>query len=209
MTGVYSKILVERKRDRPASAVFLDRDGVVIEDHGYVSRAADVRWIRGAVDSIRALNEAGLPVILITNQAGVGRGYYGWPEFADVQAAIYQGLSECKAWVDAVWACACHEDGSGEYRIAGHSHRKPNPGMLRDAATALNLDLAESWTVGDKLCDIEAGLRAGTRAIHVETGYGAACRAEVLGISAAPDRLHCCADLGEAVAVILRKREMN
>lgn len=112
-------------------------------------------------------------MIVVTNQAGVGRGYYNWAAFEAVQTAIEEKLSEAGAWLDGAWACAYHPDADAEYRVEDHSHRKPNPGMLLEARAAMGLSMARSWMVGDKVDDVEAGIRAGVkRSILVATGYG-------------------------------------
>ncbi len=117
----------------------------------------------------------------MTNQAGIGRGYYGWSEFGIVQDAILAALSAEGARIDAVYACPHHPNGQGTFLHADHPGRKPNPGMLLQAATDLSLDLGKSWLVGDKLSDIEAAERAGLEgALHVITGHGAAERQEIV-----------------------------
>jgi D-glycero-D-manno-heptose 1,7-bisphosphate phosphatase len=188
-------------------AVFLDRDGVVIEETGYLCRVEDIRYLGGAEESILALNRAGIPVILVTNQAGVGRGYYTWSEFEAVQEALETKLNESGAWLDAVWACAYHPDALEPYRAANHTHRKPNPGMLLDAAGRMGLNLNESWMVGDKICDLEAGLSAGVgAAVHVETGYGKELREKAEKHFRGNGRIRFCTDLSEATSYILSTR---
>ena len=160
MRGVYKWI-------RPGAdtagrpAVFLDRDGVLIEDSGYLSKPAEMRFLPGSAAAVARLNRAGMAVVVVTNQSGVGRGYYGWKEFEDVQAALSARLADEGAWLDGVWACAYHEDGIGEYRVANHPFRKPNPGMILDALSEMRLDAGHSWMVGDRDSDVEAGRRAG------------------------------------------------
>lgn len=145
-------------------AVFLDRDGVIVEEVGYLHRAEDIRFVPGSLGAIRALNECGIPVIVITNQAGIGRGYYQWPDFESVQTEIERQLELTGGWLDGIWACGYHPE---------HSFRKPNPGMLLDAAQQMGVDLARSWLAGDKIIDIEAAKRAGLAgAVLVRTGYG-------------------------------------
>jgi D-glycero-D-manno-heptose 1,7-bisphosphate phosphatase len=160
-------------------AIFLDRDGVIVQDIGYLHRAVDICYIDGALEAIASLNELGFPVVLITNQAGIGRGMYGWAEFEQVQERIERDLARHGGQLDGVWACAAHPCGIGELAHPSHPFRKPNPGMIYDAATRMQLDVGRSWLVGDKPFDIEAGLRAGIAGVcHVQTGYGTATRAE-------------------------------
>lgn len=204
MKGIHSWIRPDFPGGAGSPSVFLDRDGVLIEETGYLCRVEDIRYPAGAVESIRSMNEAGLPVVMVTNQAGVGRGYYSWAEFETVQESITERLAEGGAWLDGVWACAYHDDGVEGFRAENHSHRKPNPGMLLDAAQRMGLNLRESWMVGDKASDIEAGLSAGAgTAIHVETGYGREAREEVRARFGGDDRVRFCADLAEAASVIL------
>ncbi len=143
-------------------AVFLDRDGVIVEEVGYLHRPEDIRFVPGSLEAIRALNECSIPVIVITNQAGIGRGYYQWPDFESVQTEIERQLELTGGWLDGIWACGYHPE---------HSFRKPNPGMLLDAAQQMGVDLAHSWLAGDKIIDIEAAKRAGLAgAVLVRTG---------------------------------------
>ncbi len=110
---------------------------------------------------ISAANRFGLPVVVVTNQSGIARGYFGWDEFAAVNARILGLLAERGCGADMVLACAYHEAGSGALGIAGHPMRKPKPGMLFRAAEILGLDLGRSIMVGDSISDMEAGRRAG------------------------------------------------
>ncbi len=207
MHGIYQRVNSVFRTEGETPAVFVDRDGVVVEDPGYLCRVADIRYIEGALESIGALNRAGLPVVMVSNQAGVGRGYYGWAEFQNVQDAMEKELYACGAWLDGVWACGYHPDALVEgYRADNHTHRKPNPGMLQDAARTMNLSLRQSWMVGDKPCDIEAGLNAGVHAaLHVETGYGKMVRNELTSRFGSFDRVRFCSNLREAATLILEE----
>lgn len=185
------------------AAVFLDRDGVIIEDPGYLANPANVRFIPGSVDAVARLNRTGVAVVIVTNQSGVGRGFYSWQDFEDVQAVIESELAAAGAWIDGVWACAYHGEGVDAYRVSNHPFRKPNPGMLEDAAQAMGLSLSSSWMVGDRIGDIQAGLGAGVRQVmHVLTGVGERDRHEVAGMIG--DRIRQEADLAASVEVVLR-----
>ncbi len=154
--------------------LFLDRDGVVVEEVDYLHRPDDVALIDGAVAVVLAANRLGVPVILVTNQAGIGRGRYGWRDFIAVHERINDDLAGAGAFVNGVFACPHHGDGRPPYDRADHPWRKPNPGMLLAAAERLPLDLGASWIVGDRATDVEAGRNAGLAGgIHVATGYGA------------------------------------
>jgi D-glycero-D-manno-heptose 1,7-bisphosphate phosphatase len=158
-------------------ALFLDRDGAVVEDTEYLHHVEDMAMIRGAAGIIAAANKHDVAVVLVTNQAGIARGYYGWAEFKHVQQAIVAALAAAGARLDAVYACAHHPEGKDAFAHPNHPARKPNPGMLLQAADDLRLDLKKSWLVGDKATDVEAAKRAGLAgAMQVATGHGAAER---------------------------------
>ena len=142
-------------------ALFLDRDGVIVVDTHYLCRVEDMRVIAGAPAAIARCNALGIPVVVVTNQAGIGRGYYGWAEFQAVQDAIAAELRAVGAHLDAVLACAYHGEGRQPLRVADHPWRKPNPGMILEAAKRLQVDLARSWIVGDRAHDLAAGAAAG------------------------------------------------
>jgi len=173
--GVWCQVFQRSARGRPA--LFLDRDGAVVEETGYLHRVEDIVVIPGAPEVIAAANQQSVPVIMVTNQSGIGRGYYGWTEFNSVQDAIVALLAAEGARIDAVYACPHHPEAKGFLAHPDHPARKPNPGMLLQAASDLGLDLKASWLVGDKANDIETAKRAGIAgALQVATGYGAAER---------------------------------
>jgi D-glycero-D-manno-heptose 1,7-bisphosphate phosphatase len=180
--GVWCEVSPGCNRGGPA--LFLDRDGVVVEEVDYLHRVEGIAICAGAVAVISAANANAVPVVLVTNQAGIGRGYYGWAEFRAVQEAIQSALAPEGAHFDAVYACPHHRDGQGAFAHPDHPARKPNPGMLQRAAMALDIDMARSWLVGDRAGDVEAARRAGLAgALHVLTGYGQAERAAALALS--------------------------
>ncbi len=170
--GLWIERLTTARFDgRPA--LFLDRDGVVVEEVHFLERAEDIRLTEGVAEAIAAANRAGVAVVIVTNQSGIARGLYGWAEFAAVQAELVRQLLERGAAVDLVLACGYHIDGEGEL-ARDHDWRKPKPGMLHAAASLLGVSLPRSLIIGDRLSDIEAGRAAGlVRAALVETGYGA------------------------------------
>jgi D-glycero-D-manno-heptose 1,7-bisphosphate phosphatase len=148
---VYSAALSGR------GALFLDRDGVIVADTHYLHRVEDVRIIAGAAGAIARCNSLGIRVVVVTNQAGIGRGYYGWDDFRAVQGALAAELAVSGAHLDAVLACAYHAEGRGPLRVANHLWRKPNPGMIIEAASRMNINMARSWIVGDRAHDLAAG----------------------------------------------------
>jgi D-glycero-D-manno-heptose 1,7-bisphosphate phosphatase len=152
---------IERATARNCPALFLDRDGVVVADTGYLGRPEDLRMMDGAASTIARCNALSIPVVLVTNQSGIARGYYDWDGFRAVQAALSAELAAAGAHLDAVLACAYHADGKAPLRSVDHPWRKPNPGMILAAADRMNLDLSRSWIIGDSVSDIAAGAAAG------------------------------------------------
>jgi D-glycero-D-manno-heptose 1,7-bisphosphate phosphatase len=153
-------------------AVFLDRDGTLNEEVDYLHRPGDLVMIPGAAAAVARLNARGIPVVVVTNQSGIGRGYYGMEDFQSVMDRMAELLALEGARMDAVYVAPHHEQGQGDYAHPDHPDRKPNPGMLIRAAVEHGLDLAASWVVGDKAIDLEAGRAAGCRVALVRTGYG-------------------------------------
>jgi D-glycero-D-manno-heptose 1,7-bisphosphate phosphatase len=162
------------KACRGCPCLFLDRDGVIVEEVNYLHRVEDVHILPGAAELISAAHEHGWGVGLITNQGGIGRGYYDWAAFSAVQDEIVKCLSAGAAPFDFVAACAAHpESADPYYHVQNHSWRKPNTGMLQAAAAALDLNLKASALVGDHLNDLRAAARIGLpRLFHVRTGHG-------------------------------------
>jgi D-glycero-D-manno-heptose 1,7-bisphosphate phosphatase len=176
-------------------AIFLDRDGTLNEEVDFLSDPELLVLIPGAATAVARLNARGIPVVVVTNQSGIGRGKYDWVDFAAVMSRMEDLLALENGRIDAVYASPHHEEARGEYAVADHPERKPNPGMLLRAAAEHDLDLSRSWMVGDKDIDLEAGRRAGCRVALVRTGYGS----QVDGSSA--DLV--AASLPEAVELIL------
>ena len=143
------------------AALFLDRDGVVVADTRYLGRAQDLQMIDGAASAIARCNALNIPVVLVTNQSGIGRGFYDWDGFRAVQTALSAALAAAGARLDAVLACAYHAEGAPPLRSVNHLWRKPNPGMILTAADRMGLDLSRSWIIGDSVSDIAAGAAAG------------------------------------------------
>jgi D-glycero-D-manno-heptose 1,7-bisphosphate phosphatase len=136
-------------------AVFLDRDGTLMHNVSYCSDPAKVQVIPGVAQSLRKLREHGFKLVVVTNQSGIGRGYFEEEEFWKVQAAFEQQIGP--DIIDATYFCADHPDKASD-------RRKPAPGMLIQAAHDLGLDLASCFMIGDSESDIEAGIRAGVKA---------------------------------------------
>jgi D-glycero-D-manno-heptose 1,7-bisphosphate phosphatase len=146
----------------PRPAAFFDRDGVFNEDRGYVHRPGDLVWIEGGPKAVRRLNDLGYLVIVVTNQSGIGRGYYDEEAMHKVHEALNAHLATAGAHVDAVYFAPHHEDAKVErYRHPDHPDRKPNPGMILRAMADFPIDKARSFLIGDKPSDLEAARRAG------------------------------------------------
>jgi D-glycero-D-manno-heptose 1,7-bisphosphate phosphatase len=143
------------------AALFLDRDGVVVTDTGYLGRPEDLRMMGGAASAIARCNALNIPVVLVTNQSGISRGYYDWDGFRAVQAALSAALAAAGGHLDAVLACAYHAEGAPPLRSVDHPWRKPNPGMIVAAAERMDIDLSHSWIIGDSVSDVAAGAAAG------------------------------------------------
>jgi D-glycero-D-manno-heptose 1,7-bisphosphate phosphatase len=153
-------------------AVFLDRDGVVIEDSHYLGNAARVRLVSGVAETIAELNRVGWPVVIVSNQSGVARGLFPLESVGVVHNHLVELLRAAGARIDAFHFCPHHPEAEvPEFRIECEC-RKPKPGMLCRAAAELGLDLAASWMIGDRESDLEAGAAAGCRTVLVRTGYG-------------------------------------
>jgi D-glycero-D-manno-heptose 1,7-bisphosphate phosphatase len=153
-------------------ALFVDRDGVVIVEKEYLKEVGQILLVPRAAEAIARVNAQGIPVVVITNQSGVARGYFAEEWVARVHKQIDLLLAERGAHIDRYYYCPHHPtEGKGTYRI-DCACRKPKPGMLLRAAAELDLDLSRSYVIGDRLSDLEAGERAGCAAILVRTGYG-------------------------------------
>lgn len=160
--GVWRQVL--RRRDSgQARALFLDRDGTIVEEVGHLCRPHDVRLVPGAAKLIAAANRANVPVIIVSNQSGIGRGLFTWGDFFAVQKRMLELLALEGARIDAVFACPHHPEAAEPWRHASHTARKPNPLMLQDAARLLSISLGGSWIVGDRASDLAAGRNAGLR----------------------------------------------
>jgi D-glycero-D-manno-heptose 1,7-bisphosphate phosphatase len=149
---------------RPAAAgpvLFVDRDGVLIEDRGYVGSASQTQLYPDAPAAIAAARALGYRVAIVTNQSGIARGLYDWSGFAAVQEVIDVALAGAGTAVDAVLACAYHGEGRAPYAVADHFWRKPNPGMILEGLHRLHGIAAHSVMVGDKAGDMAAARAAG------------------------------------------------
>ncbi len=162
-----------RQRADLAPAVFLDRDGTMIEDVGYLDTLSRVALYPWTVDAIRALNRAGLPVVVVTNQSGIARGLFREAFVDETHRYIDARLAAGGARVDAYYYCPHHPGGSVASYALSCECRKPGRGMIDNAARDLSLDPTRSFVVGDTWLDVQLGRAVGARAILVRTGMGA------------------------------------
>jgi D-glycero-D-manno-heptose 1,7-bisphosphate phosphatase len=177
-------------------AVFLDRDGVINEnlDGSYVQAWEAFRFLPGAIEAIAALTRAGFPIVVVTNQAGIGKGLMAEETVMDLHRRMLAAIEAGGGSVDAVLYCP--------HRVEdGCACRKPQPGLFRRAAAQLGLDLARSVFVGDAVSDVQAALAAGCRPILVRTGRGRAAQAQLAG-AAGYEGVAVVEDLGAAAVLI-------
>jgi D-glycero-D-manno-heptose 1,7-bisphosphate phosphatase len=151
-------------------AVFLDRDGTLVHPRHYPSRPEELHLYDGVGPCLRDLQQARFRLVVVTNQAGIARGYFTEIDLQKMHAYLTAKLAQLGVWLDAIYYCPHHPAGVVPELAVRCDCRKPQPGMLLRAAADLNLDLARSWFIGDILDDIEAGNRAGCRTVLVDLG---------------------------------------
>ena len=179
-------------------AVFLDRDGTIIEDVGYMSSPEQIQFIPGSIEAIKKLKEAGYKVVVITNQAGIARGLITEDMLQTIDKVLHKWILNAGAHLDGIYYCPHHpEHGVYPYKQVCEC-RKPHPGLIKRAQKDLNIELSHSFMIGDKATDVAAGKRAGTKTIFVMTGRG---KNEKERLIEKPD--HIAENLNQAVNWIL------
>ena len=154
--------------------MFLDRDGVLVREANWLREVSQLRLLPGAAAAVKRLNDRGIPVVLVTNQSVVARGWLTLAGLAEIHAEMARRLARQGAHLDGIYICPHHAtEGVGEFRRPCCC-RKPEPGMLLQAAEELGLPLAETVIIGDKLSDLEAGRRVGCTTVLVLSGQGRA-----------------------------------
>lgn len=174
-------------------AVFLDRDGTIVEDPGFLHEPEKVALLQGAAEAIRRLNEAGYRVIIVTNQSGIARGRYTVSDYEAVQRRLGELLAAKGARIDAAYFCPHHPLVSGPCEC-----RKPGLKLFREAQAAFDIDFTRSWWVGDRLSDVQPARLLGGNAILVATGEGNLHQGQARALD-----VMVVADLQEAVDKIL------
>lgn len=153
-------------------AVFMDRDGTILDEVGYVNHVDRIRLLPRSAEAVLRINEAGLQAVVVTNQAGVARGYFPESLVEDVHDRLRSLLADRGARLDGVYFCPHHPDVGPEPYRQDCQCRKPRPGMLLRAAAEMGIELPASYVVGDTIKDVESGQRVGARTVLVTTGYG-------------------------------------
>ena len=178
-------------------AVFLDRDGTINVEVQYLNKVEDFQFIPGVPFALKRLKDAGFLLVVVTNQSGIGRGHYDEAALDTVHNHMHEELASFGVTIDACYFCPHHPEHAKGHYLKECACRKPLPGMLQQAAEALDIDLSASFMVGDKLADVEAGINAGCTPLMVMTGYGAAHAAQ------RPEGVQTYPDLPAAVEAIL------
>ncbi|MEI6634530.1 MAG: D-glycero-beta-D-manno-heptose 1,7-bisphosphate 7-phosphatase [Chlamydiota bacterium] len=179
---------------KPA-AVFLDRDGTLNHDPGYLGDAEMFRFLPGVIDALKRLKDAGYLIFVVSNQSGIARGFFGVDELRRIHDRMAAGLREGGVTLDGIYYCPHHPD-------AQCPCRKPSPRMVLDAAERYAVDLGRSYFIGDRISDVETGNNAGCGTVLVLTGAGKEARA-ALKADRLPD--HVAADLSAAADWILSR----
>jgi D-glycero-D-manno-heptose 1,7-bisphosphate phosphatase len=153
-------------------AVFLDRDGTINEQMGYINHTCRFQLLPGAAEAIKKLNDADIPVVVVSNQSGLARGYFPEELLTAVHEKMNRLLAEKGAHVDGIYYCPHHPEAKEERFRATCNCRKPKPGLVLDAAEQLSLDPERSYVVGDRWSDIKTAANCGAKSVLVRTGYG-------------------------------------
>ncbi|PIE63606.1 MAG: D-glycero-beta-D-manno-heptose-1,7-bisphosphate 7-phosphatase [Desulfobacterales bacterium] len=183
-------------------AVFLDRDGTINEQMGYINHISRFQLIPGVEEAIGRVNAAQIPVVVVTNQSGLARGYFSAQLLDAVHQKMTDQLAEKNAHVDGIYICPHHPEAKEEQYRQTCTCRKPKTGLLEQAAQDLGIDLNRSFVVGDRWSDIKCGAAAGATSILVMTGYGRG-DAEYIGPTQQVQPNYIAEDLSQAVEWIL------
>lgn len=186
-------------------AVFLDRDGTLCEEVGYLDSVEQMRLIPGSGQAVRLLNQYGFKVVVVTNQAGVARGFFPESRLEELHAELRRQLSEEGAYLDAIYYCPHHPAEGYPPYLQECQCRKPGTGLLLQAASDLNLHLPSSYMIGDHFSDVECGQRIEAETILLLTGHGREALAKRENWPKPPS--YIAADLYEAVQWVIEHSE--
>lgn len=194
-------------------AVFLDRDGTVIQDMGYGAEVSKLQFLPGAIEAVKRFNQAGYLVVIVTNQSGVARGLFSEEELEAFNQKLTSLAQERDARIDAIYYCPHHPEGEVPIHTVDCRCRKPKPGLLLRAAEQLDIDLGASFAIGDMPRDVEAGRRAGCRTVFIksETSTDAASDFTAASLLEAADIIleACAQDTGEKMPDTVAKTCAN
>lgn len=168
-------------------AIFLDRDGTLIEDRGYICHLSQVGFYPFAVEAVKIINQHHYKCIVVTNQSAVARGICSDNQVRQLHHDLGQWFLDQGAVIDAFYHCPYHEAGTVPPYNTHSSCRKPEPGMLHQASQDLSIDLTRSYMIGDHVGDIQAGQAAGCKTVLVETGHGSEAEKRLLAAEVSPD----------------------
>lgn len=209
----YEGLLRSARNDslKKNTAVFLDRDGTINEEVGYLDSINKLKLFANAAEAITLISKSGMKAVVITNQSGIARGYFTEEFVRTVHARIQKTLEEKGASIDAFYYCPHHPtDGMGAY-LQSCTCRKPEAGMLITASAEMDIDLTRSYTIGDMLKDIQAAGKVGAKGVLVKTGYGVnTIEKDLLPGSAGTIKPHYIAeDILDAVKWIMQDRQLK
>jgi len=192
------------------AAVFLDRDGTINEEVGYLSRLEQIKLFPATFEAIRMINESGMKAVVVTNQSGVARGFFDEDFIDTVHNRINEMLREKDAFIDRFYYCPHHPTEGNDHYLQSCNCRKPKPGMLIKASEELDIDLSRSYMVGDAAKDIELAESVGAKGILVKTGYGKKVISSDLPVPARQTGIkpsYIAEDILDAINWIMRNRE--
>ena len=196
--------MTDSKNSKSSPAVFLDRDGTINEQMGYINHISRFHLLPGVALAIQRLNQKKIPVIIVTNQSGLARGYFPEELLTAVHEKMHRQLAEQGAHVDGIYICPHHPEAKEKRYRLDCSCRKPKTGLLEQAARELNINLKSSFMVGDRWSDLRCGVRVGVTPVLVLTGYGRG-DLQYIGPSQQVQPAYVADDLPAAVSWILQK----
>tara|TARA_Y100001933_G_scaffold254432_1_gene296058 strand:+ start:117 stop:767 length:651 start_codon:yes stop_codon:yes gene_type:complete len=178
-------IVLENENSASNGVLFLDRDGVMIEEKHYLCDPQKVSLIYGLRNVLQIAKNNGMNVVVVTNQSGIARDLFDWEDYISVTERMLKLIGGKNELIDLIIACPMHEDGvKDEYRYDRKEMRKPKPGMIQYAMDRFKTKASQCKIVGDKVCDLEAGIEANIKDLfHVKTGHGLTHRAAIMKLN--------------------------